>query len=55
MVPVTALMRDEADGSRWQTAQLALAPLAPGDYVIELAGGAGGEQKRTLVGFRVVP
>ena len=57
VVPVTAALRDDADGSRWQTAQLALAPLAPGDYVIELtagAGGAGGE-RRVIVAFRVVP
>jgi VWFA-related protein len=64
-VPVAANVRDEADGSRWQTAQLALAPLAAGDYIIELtggaegAGGAGGAEravtvKRTLVAFRVV-
>ena len=56
-VPVTAALRDDADGSRWQTAQLALAPLAPADYVIEMttgAGGAGGE-KRVIVAFRVVP
>ena len=35
-VPVTAAVRDDADGSRWVTAQLALAPLAPADYVIEI-------------------
>ena len=39
-VPVTAAVRDDADGSRWPTAQLALAPLAPGDYVIELTVGS---------------
>jgi hypothetical protein len=50
-VPVSANARDEADGSRWQTAQLALAPLAAGDYIIELASGG----NRTLVGFRIVP
>jgi VWFA-related protein len=50
-VPVAANVRDQADGSRWQTAQVALAPLAAGDYIIELAS----EGKRTLVGFRVVP
>ena len=27
-IPVTAAIRDDADGSRWRTAQLALAPLA---------------------------
>src|SRR5205807_5706324 len=69
-LPVIAAVRDEADGSRWQTAQLALAPLAVGDYVIELmekpggagkargagtSGGSGAETKRTLVAFRVIP
>ncbi len=50
-VPVTAAMRDDSDGLRWHTAQLSLAPLAPGDYVVELAAGG----KRTLSAFRVVP
>ena len=50
-VPVTAAMRDDSDGSRWYTAQVALAPLAPGDYVIELSDGP----KRMLAAFRVVP
>jgi VWFA-related protein len=49
-VPVAAAVRDDADGSRWLTAQLALAPLAPGDYVIELASG----ERRMLSAFRVV-
>jgi hypothetical protein len=38
-------------GARWRTAQLALAPLAPGDYVIEQT--AGGET--TMTAFRVLP
>jgi hypothetical protein len=55
-VPVTAIVRDDADGSRWQVAQVALAPLAPADYVIEMveAGGTGGGQKRALFAFRVI-
>jgi VWFA-related protein len=55
-VPVAATTREDADGTRWQSAQLALAPLAPGDYVIEIsrAGGAGGAT-RTLAAFRVIP
>ena len=55
-IPVTAAAREDGDGSRWQTAQLSLAPLAAGDYLIELAGEAGGaSQKRVLVAFRVIP
>jgi hypothetical protein len=50
-VPVAAAPREDGDGSRWYTGQLALAPLAPGDYVIEIAAGG----KRTLSAFRVVP
>jgi VWFA-related protein len=50
-VPVTAAVRDDGDGSRWRTAQLALAPLAVGDYVIEIASG----EQRMLSSFRIVP
>src|SRR4051812_23785542 len=50
-VPVSAAVRDDADGSRWVTAQLALAPLAAGDYVIEIARG----DQRMISAFRVVP
>lgn len=50
-IPVTAAIRDDADGSRWRTAQLALAPLAPGDYVIEQTAGA----ETTLTAFRILP
>ena len=49
-VPVTAAVRDDADGSRWATAQLALAPLAPSDYAIELSSG----ERRMISAFRVV-
>jgi VWFA-related protein len=59
-VPVTASLRDDADGSRWLTAQLALAPLATGDYMIEMTAKAGGAdaaatERRSLSAFRVVP
>jgi VWFA-related protein len=50
-VPVAAAVRDDPDGSRWLTAQLALAPLAPGDYVIETANG----ERRMLSAFRIIP
>jgi VWFA-related protein len=50
-VPVTATIRQDADGVRWCRVEIALAPLAPADYIIEAAAG----QQRTLTGFRVVP
>jgi VWFA-related protein len=50
-IPVTAAIRDDADGARWRTAQLALAPLAPGDYVVEQSAGT----ETSLTAFRVLP
>jgi VWFA-related protein len=50
-IPVTAAVRDDADGSRWITAQLALAPLAPADYAVELSVG----DKKMISAIRVVP
>jgi VWFA-related protein len=54
-VPLATSVSDEPDGSRWLTAQATLAPLAPGDYLIEVTATSGGGQKRTLTAFRVVP
>jgi VWFA-related protein len=50
-LPVSSAVRDDPDGSRWQTARVSLAPLAPGDYILEMITGA----ERKLVGFRIVP
>ena len=50
-IPVAAMVRDDADGSRWRVADVALAPLAPGDYLIEMTAGA----ERLLQPFRVIP
>jgi hypothetical protein len=53
-VPVTTADRtDAASGQRWLTADITLAPLGPGDYVVELTVTQGTEQKRTLVAIRV--
>jgi VWFA-related protein len=49
-IPVVMAAREDSDGSRWVTAELALAPLAAGDYIIELAKGS----MRTLAAFRIV-
>ena len=50
-VPVTAAIRDDADGTRWRRVEIALAPLAPGEYVVETTAAA----ERTLSAFRVIP
>jgi VWFA-related protein len=50
-IPVSAMVRDDADLSRWLSAEVALAPLAPGDYVVEIVAGT----SRTLAAFRVIP
>ena len=49
-IPVAAATRTDADGTRWATGELLLAPLGVGDYVIEVAAG----DTRTLVAFRIV-
>ena len=54
-VPVPTSARDEADGSKSQSATLALAPLATGDYLIELIASQSTGPARTLIAFRVVP
>jgi VWFA-related protein len=50
-IPVTAMVRDDADGSRWRVADVTLAPLAAGDYLIELTAGS----DRMLEPLRVIP
>jgi VWFA-related protein len=48
-VPVTMGVRTDENGARWITAELTLAPLAPGDYVIEILPG----QRRVITAVRV--
>ena len=54
-IPVAATVRTDPDGMRWISAGLTLAPLAVGDYVVEVTGSAGGDTTKTLVALRVVP
>jgi VWFA-related protein len=49
-IPVTASTRTDGDGTKWATGELLLAPLAPGDYIVEVVAG----ETRTLAGFRIV-
>jgi hypothetical protein len=51
-VPVT-LTESIDEGTPQLAVDLTLAPLAPGDYVIEVTASAGAESLRTLVSFRV--
>jgi hypothetical protein len=54
VVPVVGGERtDAATGQRWLTADITLAPLGPGDYVIELSSVKGTETQKSLVAIRV--
>ena len=52
-IPVRLAER-EVDGRTMLTADVNLAPLGAGDYVLELVTGSAGAEVRTLVGFRVL-
>ena len=54
VVQSTVTERPEGDASRL-VVDVVLAPLAPGDYVVEVTVEAAGEARRSLVAFRVVP
>ena len=54
-IPVALSTVNESDGSQWLAAQTSLAPLGPGDYLIEISSTSGGSDRRMLVAFRVVP
>jgi VWFA-related protein len=43
------------DGIGWASAELGLAPLAPGDYVIRLTWNVAGKASEVLTSFRMVP
>jgi VWFA-related protein len=61
-IPIAASIVDDDQGDRWKTAQLALAPLAVGDYVIAFSspsstsasGADDASSVRTLVAFRII-
>jgi hypothetical protein len=54
-VPVAVTERaDETAGRRWLVAELALAPLASGEYVLALAVERRGERQEILTAFRLV-
>ena len=54
-IPVTIGERtDAATGQRWLTADVVLAPLGAGDYILQLTTVRGKEQQRVLTAIRVV-
>ena len=54
VVPVVTSERtDAATGQRWLVADITLAPLGPGDYVVELSTVEGAATRKSLVAFRV--
>ena len=44
---------DEQTGQRWLTADITLAALGAGDYVVELTTGDAAAQKKVLTAIRV--
>ncbi len=53
-VPVTTSLREQA-GARFAGAEVTLAPLAQGDYLLEVTARRGDAVEKTLIAFRVVP
>jgi hypothetical protein len=53
-VPVVAAIRSEA-GQTWATAELALAPLAPADYVLRMTVSGADGPVEVFTAIRVVP
>jgi VWFA-related protein len=53
-IPVTAGQREDG-GVQYATAEITLAPLAPGDFIVELSVRRGDKTERALAAFRMVP
>jgi len=53
-VPVKTSVRTE-NGIAWASAEVTLAPLAPGDYLIRIKAETNGTSQEVITGFRLVP
>jgi hypothetical protein len=51
---VRAVLRED-NGVKWASAEVTLAPLAPGDYLVRLTTTAAGKMSEVLTSFRMVP
>jgi hypothetical protein len=55
-IPVESSRRDgDSAALQWVTAEVALAPLAPGDYVVKTSIKQGTATKESLTALRIVP
>ena len=52
-IPVTMGEKVDEDGQRWLTADAVLAPLAAGEYLVELSVAGGGGERQVLTAIRV--
>jgi len=52
-LPVTLAERTDETGQHWLTAEVVLAPLAAGDYIVELSGTVAGAEQKVLTAIRV--
>jgi hypothetical protein len=54
-LPLPVVMGEKVDeaGRRWIVADVTLAPLGAGDYIIELSFTAGGSENKTVTAIRV--
>lgn len=54
-VPVTPGDRQDASGWRWVGGEVVLAPLAPGDYLMQIEIVSGATTQKVLRAFRIIP
>ena len=52
-LPVTLAERSDPSGQRWLTADVTLAALGAGDYILELSGTDGAASQKVLTALRV--
>ena len=52
-LPVALSERTDPGGQRWASADVVLAPLGAGDYIMELTGAIAGAEHKVLTAFRV--
>jgi hypothetical protein len=55
VIPVVSERVDEASNTRFAVVDLTLAPLAQGDYVLEVSGTREGKKDSAVYAFRIVP